>query len=253
MIWAQDPVAFSILELDVRWYGLVYALGFIFSEWFGWHRIKEHTKLTRKEWESGILGVFLFGVLGGRLGEFIFFSPEVILSDPLEILKVWHGGMAIQGGLIGAILWLWYWCRKNKVNPLLVTDALALPLAIVLVFGRGANWMNGELWGRPTGTDWGVIFPHVDNLLRHPSQLYEVAKNALLASAICLVERINSVPKIGLATTIFIGGYGVLRFIIEFFRESDQVFFWLTPGQLLCLAMIAGAVILAAKLNFWRK
>ena len=252
MIWAQDPIAFSILSLDVRWYGIIYALGFIFAEWYGWHRIKDSNKVTRKQWESAILGTFFFGVLGGRLGEFIFFSPEVLVSNPLEVLFIWHGGMAIQGGLIGALIWLWHWSRKHKVSPLLLTDALALPLAIVLIFGRWANWMNGELWGRPTGTDWGVIFPHVDELLRHPTQLYEVAKNTLLASIIFLVEKKQS-RTLGLATTILIGGYGILRFIIEFYRDSDIIFLGLTTGQLLCLAMIAGAGVLVYKLNIWRK
>lgn len=252
MIWAQNPVAFSILSLDIRWYGIVYALGFIFAEWYGWQRIKDSNKVTHKQWETVALGAFFFGVLGGRLGEFIFFSPEILFNNPTEIFKIWHGGMSIQGGLIGAVIWIWHWCNKHKVSPLLLTDALALPLAIVLIFGRWANWMNGELWGRPTGTDWGVIFPHVDDLLRHPSQLYEVAKNTLLATIIFLVEKKQS-RTLGLSTIILISGYGILRFIIEFYRESEIIFIGLTTGQLLSLAMLAGAGVLVYKLNIWRK
>lgn len=253
MIWNADPVAITILNLDIRWYGLVYAAGFLFSEWFGWHRIKETSNLTRQQWESCVLGIFFFGVLGGRLGEFVFFSPEVLIADPLEFFQIWHGGMSIQGGLIGAITWCWYWSRKHKINPLLITDALTLPLAIVLIFGRWANWMNGELWGRPTLAEWGVIFPHVDEVLRHPSQLYESAKNALLTLILIIFGTQGAQKKIGLQTAILITGYGILRFIIEFVRESDIVLIGLTTGQLLSLAMITGGSILAYKLNFWRK
>jgi len=253
MIWNADPVAFSIAEFDVRWYGLVYALGFFFCDWAGWQRIRGHGEMDKKTWEGFMLGVFITGVIGGRLGEFLFYQTDVLFSDPLEVLKIWHGGMSIHGGIISTILWIFFWGKSHKVSPLLLADALALPLAVILIFGRLANWMNGELWGRPTGTDWGVIFPHVDNILRHPSQFYESGKNLLLVGILAVVGSVPSWKKAGIQTAVFFAGYGVLRFIIEFYREPSSWIGPITTGQALCAAMILAAIALAWSQKFWRK
>jgi phosphatidylglycerol:prolipoprotein diacylglycerol transferase len=253
MIWDMNPVAFSIVNVDVRWYGLVYALGFFFCDWAGWKRIQGKISIQKKDWDNFILGVFITGVLGGRVGEFLFYQNDQMFSNPLEILKVWNGGMSIHGGVIAAVLWILYWSQKHKVSPLLLTDALTLPLAVVLIFGRLANWMNGELWGRPTETDWGVIFPHVDNVLRHPSQLYESAKNLVLVGILALVATKEGWKKSGIQTTLFLTGYGILRFVIEFYREPSSWVGPLTTGQALCVGMILAALILAWFQNFWRK
>lgn len=252
MIWDMNPIAFSILDIDVRWYGLVYALGFFFCDWAGWKRISQRNIITKKEWDTFILGVFITGVLGGRIGEFLFYQTDMIFSNPLEILKVWHGGMSIHGGVIAAIAWIVFWGKKHKISPLILTDTIALPLAIVLIFGRLANWMNGELWGRATGTDWGVIFPHVDNVLRHPSQLYESFKNLLLSAILLLVGMKESWKKAGIQTVIFLAGYGIFRFIIEFYREPSSWVGIVTTGQALCGTMILAALSLAWSQKFWR-
>lgn len=253
MIWNIDPIAFSILNFDIRWYGLVYALGFFFCDWMGWHRIKTHNKIQKSNWDNFILGAFILGVLGGRMGEFLFYSPFTFFTNPLEILQIWNGGMSIHGGLIAVVLWILYWSKRHKISPLLFTDALVFPLAIVLIFGRLANWANGELWGRPTGSAWGVIFPHVDNVLRHPSQLYEAGKNLLLACILGVVRFVQKEKRIGLQTAIFFGGYGLFRFIIEFYREPIHWLGIVSMGQLLCLFMIIGSIIFAWTQNFWRK
>ncbi len=253
MIWDMNPIAFSVLNVDVRWYGLVYALGFFFCDWAGWQRIRGHGKMDKKSWDNFILGAFICGVLGGRLGEFLFYQPELLFSNPLEILQIWHGGMSIHGGVIAAVLWILFWSRKHKLSPLLFTDALVLPLAVVLIFGRLANWMNGELWGRPTETNWGVIFPHVDNVLRHPSQLYESAKNLLLVGILALVGSVKCWKKAGVQTAVFFAGYGILRFVIEFYREPTSWVGSITTGQALCAGMILAALILAWTQKFWKK
>ncbi len=219
MIWNADPTAFSLFGFDIRWYGIVYALGFFFCDWMGWRAMKKKNVINKKQWDNFILGVFILGVLGGRFGEFLFYSPQTFWTDPLEILQIWKGGMSIHGGLISALLWIWFWCKKEKVSPLLLTDALVFPLVIVLIFGRITNWMNGELWGRPTNGNWGVIFPHVDFVPRHPSQLYEAGKYLVLALLLGGIHQLPRWQKPGVQTALFLAGYGILRFIIEFFRE----------------------------------
>ncbi len=253
MIWNANPIAFSVLNIDIRWYGLVYALGFFFCDWFGWKHISKLNIVNKKQWENCILGTFIIGVIGGRIGEFIFYSPSTFVTEPLEILKIWNGGMSIHGGVIASILWILFWSKKHKLSPLVFTDAIVLPLAIVLIFGRLANWANGELWGRPTGTDWGVIFPHVDSVLRHPSQLYESGKNLLLSGILLAISRLSLCQKEGIQTVVFFAGYGILRFIIEFYREPTTWLGSITTGQALCAGMVLFSIILAWSKNFWKK
>lgn len=242
--WNIDPVAFSLFGLDVRWYGLVYIVGFLFT--FLWIRKMwnqfSSTKLSKSDLEDVVFWTFFSGVIGGRLGEFLFFHPEVIWNNPLQILKIWEGGMSIQGGILFACIALFFWCRKHKVRLGEITDALVIPLSAALALGRIANFINGELVGRPTNSDWGVIFPHVDDLLRHPSQLYESGKNLLLVIILTLVFLYLKRKKIhrpGILTSIFITGYGILRFTIEaLWRAPDSQFGPFSSGQWLSLVMI---------------
>ncbi|MCF7917860.1 prolipoprotein diacylglyceryl transferase [Candidatus Gracilibacteria bacterium] len=253
MIWDFNPIAFSILGLDVRWYGLVYIGGFLLTLWLGYRlqKITLNSPFSKEQFENAIFGVFLSGILGGRLGEFLFYSPHTLLDNFWEVFKIWHGGMSIHGGLLGSLIFLIIWTRKNKIPLLSLTDILVLPLAITLVFGRIANFLNGELVGRPTGGEWGMIFPHVDNIFRHPSQLYESGKNAFLSILIAYFFMRGYWKKRGGGTVLFVGGYGILRFFIEFFREPDGMIGWLSTGQWLCLGMIFSAFLLAKKENFW--
>lgn len=251
MIWNCDPVALAVGPVEVRWYGLVYVAGFLLVQWLGRHWLeKKHPgTVTKNQWETLTLGVFVAGVIGGRLGEFLFFHPDTLLRDPLEVLKIWHGGMAIHGGLLGAVGWGWWWCRKNHVNPVLIADAVVLPLAITLIAGRAANWCNGELWGRPTGTDWGVIFPHVDDQLRHPSQLYESVKNLILSIVLGTLAWWRN-PRPGVLTGLFVLGYGVLRFVVQiFWREPTSLIAGVPVGA----ALSAGMAVIGAAILFWSR
>lgn len=253
MIWNFDPVAFSLLGISIRWYGLVYVLGFFLALQLGWHLQKSltPTKISKKNFENLTFGLFLWGVIGGRIGHFLFYNPSVFRTDIWEILKVWHGGMSIHGGLLGALIFAFLWYRKHGVRFLWITDIFTLPLAITLIFGRIANFLNGELVGRPTGTDWGVIFPHIDSTLRHPSQLYESGKNLLLVLLLLYFLRKGYGRKEGFCTAFFLFGYGVLRFGIEFVRAPDGVLWGLTHGQWLSLLMVGVAAFLAKKQYFW--
>ncbi|MDH3324911.1 MAG: prolipoprotein diacylglyceryl transferase [Candidatus Peregrinibacteria bacterium] len=246
-IWDIDPVAISILGLDVRWYGLAYVLGFFFALWFGQRHLKTFgLEISKPEFENMVFGVFFSGVLGGRIGEFLFYSPSTFWTNPVEILKVWHGGMSIHGGLLLAVIFLVVFCRKRKIPIFKILDLLVIPLAIALVFGRLANFINGELVGVPTDQTWGVVFPHVDEFLRHPSQLYEVVKNFVLAGILIFCFKKNKHLQEGFLFTVFLFFYGVFRFFIEFVREADGVIWFFSTGQVLCIIM-AGAAILIAR------
>ena len=139
MIWDFDPVAFSIAGLDVRWYGIAYVVGFFLS--LVWTR--KFLDIPKSETEDLIFGLFIAGIIGGRLGEFLFYNPEILASDPLEVLKIWNGGMSIHGGILGAFLWGLWWTRRRKISLLLVGDVISIPLAISLGLGRIANFLNG--------------------------------------------------------------------------------------------------------------
>ena len=183
MIWNFDPVALSVFGLDVRWYGLGYVVSFFLVLELGWRLLRTmsaHT-ISKKQWENLLFGMFVAGILGGRLGEFVFFSADILWENPMQVLYIWQGGMSIHGGIIGGSLYAWYFCRVHQLSLWRCFDAIALPLSIGLGVGRITNFINGELVGKPTHADWGVIFPHVDQLLRHPTQLYESLSMFLLA------------------------------------------------------------------------
>ena len=236
--WNLDPVALSLFGLDIRWYGIAYLLGFYITlKYLESNRKKKLPTLTKDQLESFIFSTFFIGVLGGRIGEFIFYSPATFFTDPLEILKIWHGGMSIHGGFLAALLWGFFWTRKNKISFWILADIIVIPLAIALVLGRAANFINGELVGIPTDQTWGVIFPHVDNLLRHPSQLYEVVKNLTIAAILIGIKNKFS-PKPGMLFLSFIFFYGFFRFFIEYFRTPDGIIGIFSTGQVLCLFMI---------------
>jgi len=256
MIWQDYAVAFSIFGLDVRWYGIAYVAGFFLTTYLGWWIFRkisftlnktegrDFQKLDFKQWEDLMFGIFFAGILGGRLGEFLFYSPQVFLNNPLELFQIWHGGMSIHGGLLGALIFTIYWTRKHKISLLDISDAVVIPLSITLGFGRITNFLNGELAGIPTNSNWGVIFPQVDNLLRHPTQLYESLGSFILAGILWLILE-KYAKRRGILTAIFLAGYGVTRFIIEFWKSPDG---WellgLSTGQWLCLVMIALAVFI---------
>jgi phosphatidylglycerol:prolipoprotein diacylglycerol transferase len=271
MIWNMNPVAFELGIFSVRWYGLVYVAGFLLVDWLApkisailvnvsGSTESARTNITKKIWSDITFGAFLCGVLGGRLGEFVFYNPSVFLSDPLEVLKIWHGGMSIHGGIIGAVLFLFFFARSQRLSLWHITDSVVVPVAFVLGLGRIINYVNGELVGIPTNSDWGVVFPHVDTLLRHPTQLYESATMFGLGVLLLGVFlRISNKRKAGQSklffesgmfqtgwlSGLFLVGYGVFRFVVECWKDSPDVLLGLTMGQVLCVVMIGlGGVVL---------
>ena len=250
-----DPVAISIGPLAVRWYGLMYLLAFVQFWWLGKHRIQTQAQLAKAGWTVqqlddllfyGVLGV----VLGGRLGQVLFYEPGFYWSHPLEILAVWKGGMSFHGGFLGVLVAMALYARKLQRNWLEITDFIAPLVPLGLAAGRIGNFINGELWGRvcDPSLPWGMIFPHVDNLPRHPSQLYQAGLEGLLLFIILWFFSRCARPR-GAVSAVFLIGYGAFRFIGEFFRTPDNGIFGLSEvismGQWLSLPMIfAGLAML---------
>ena len=250
-----DPVAISIGPLAVRWYGLMYLLAFVQFWWLGKHRIQTQAQLAKAGWTVqqlddllfyGVLGV----VLGGRLGQVLFYEPGFYWSHPLEILAVWKGGMSFHGGFLGVLVAMALYARKLQRGWLDITDFIAPLVPLGLAAGRIGNFINGELWGRVCDPilPWGTVVPHVDNLPRHPSQLYQAGLEGLLLFIILWLFSRCARPR-GAVSAVFLIGYGAFRFIGEFFRTPDNGIFGLSEvismGQWLSLPMIfAGLAML---------
>jgi len=239
-----DSLAFSIGPLKVHWYGLMYLFGFIGAWIYGVQRSRrEDLDWTRKQVEDVIFFGALGVILGGRLGYTLFYGWDIFINDPLSIFYIWKGGMSFHGGVIGVLLGGLWFSWRQKVSFLSTADMIAASSVFGLFLGRIANFINGELWGRPTDLPWAMVFPQAgDALARHPSQLYQFAGEGLLLFLI--LWRYSAGPRQpGQVSGMFLVGYGVLRFLAEFARQPDvflgTIAMGLTMGQLLCLPMVA--------------
>lgn len=252
-----DPIAFSIGPFVVRWYALAYLAGFI----LGWKYILYLSGLDKDKGEIKIKTIYgapvtkadvddflawcIMGViLGGRLGYVAFYQPQMILQDPLEILKVWHGGMSFHGGTLGVIAVIIIFSLRRHLPLLHFADLICCAVPIGLFFGRIANFINGELFGRVTTSPLGMVFPHGGNFPRHPSQIYEALLEGALLFVILfiLVHRPFIRHKAGMLSGLFLTGYALARMVAELFREPDiHIGFIagsLTMGQILSVPMM---------------
>jgi phosphatidylglycerol:prolipoprotein diacylglycerol transferase len=240
-----DPVAFSLGPLSVRWYGLMYLVAFVQFILLGRYRIRRNGGPLSVEQLDDLLFYGVLGVIiGGRLGQVLFYEPGYYLGHPLEVLAVWKGGMSFHGGFLGVLAAMALWSRKHRVAWFDVTDFIAPLVPLGLAAGRLGNFINGELWGRVASHDlpWAMAFPQSGDLLpRHPSQLYHVGLEGLALFAILWLYSSRPRPRAAVSG-VFLIGYGGLRFITEFFREPDHGIFGLSysisMGQWLSLPMV---------------
>jgi phosphatidylglycerol:prolipoprotein diacylglycerol transferase len=250
-----DPVAVSIGPLKVHWYGLMYLLAFLQFWWLGKRRLAARPELgmTEKGLDDlmfyGVLGV----VLGGRLGQVLFYDPGYYFSHPLEIIAVWKGGMSFHGGLLGVLAAVTFWSRRHKVSWLATTDYIAPLVPLGLAFGRIGNFINGELWGRVADASlpWAMVFPQAGDILpRHPSQLYQALGEGLALFIILWLYARKARP-IGAVSAVFLIGYGAFRSLAEYFREPDAGIFglsyFISMGQWLSLPMIAIGIFMLGR------
>lgn len=242
-----DPVLVSFGPLQVRWYGLMYLFGFLFSYLLVKFQLaRQKSPLLSSEQVLDLYFYLILGlILGARLGYVFFYNFKEYLHHPWELLAVWHGGMSFHGGLLGVLAASWYFCKKNKVPLLQLGDLFIVTAPIGLGLGRLANFINGELYGRITTVPWGMVFPQGGPWPRHPSQLYEALLEGLVLFGLLWFKK-DSRPFAGALVARFLFFYGVFRILIEFFREPDtQLGYFLgtlTMGQILSLLMILAAL-----------
>ena len=237
----------SIGPVEIRYYGLVYFLGFLLT-WLYFKKSSLGKSLFKKEEHADdfLLYSLISSILTARIFYILFYNLNSYLSNPIEILKFWHGGMSIHGGILGGILGIYIFSRKFKYNFLKLTDLVTLPLALGLVFGRIANFINAELYGRITSVKWAVKFPNAEGY-RHPSQLYESLKNLIIFSV--LFFKSKKPFKTGELTSIFLILYSLLRFFVEYVREPELYFLGLTMGQFLSLSTLIIGIVLYHKVK----
>ena len=243
-----DPIAIHIGTFGIHWYGLMYLIGFLAFLGLGKWQINHRTwhgwtiPMLDDALFFGALGV----ILGGRVGYVLFYQFSYFLQHPAEILAVWQGGMSFHGGFLGVLVAMWIFARKYKLKWLSIMDFVAPLVPIGLGAGRMGNFINGELWGRVTNTEFGMVFPKVDHLLRHPSQLYEFGLEGIVLFSMLWIYAAK--PRAtGAISALFLIGYGSFRFLAEYTREPDSYLGLLSMGfsmgQWLSLPMVL--------LGFW--
>jgi len=239
-----NPVAISAGSFEVHWYGLMYLVGFIGGWWLGRLRARRAGSTWRAEEIGDLLFYAALGVvLGGRVGYTLMYNFNGFISDPLVIFRIWQGGMSFHGGLLGVLVAMWWYGRQTGRTFFAVTDYLAPLIPLGLGAGRFGNFINGELWGRPTDLPWGMVFPFVDAQPRHPSMLYEMLLEGVALFLVLWLFSRKPRPTMAVSG-LFLLCYGSFRFGVEFVREPDAhlgfiAFGWMTMGHLLTLPMMA--------------
>jgi phosphatidylglycerol:prolipoprotein diacylglycerol transferase len=257
-----DPVLVRLGPLAIRWYALAYIAGILLGWLYARALIRTQrywggrAPLTVADFDDFVLWVTLGIILGGRIGYVLFYNPARFAADPLELFKLWTGGMSFHGGFAGCVIAVVWFARRRGISILSLGDLTCAAGTIGLFLGRIANFINGELWGRPTDAPWAMVFPDGGPLPRHPSQLYEAALEGLvLGGVLWLMIRAGALRRPGLVIGVFAVGYGLARIVCELFREPDAQlgFLWggLTMGMLLSVPLMLAGIgfIVAAKVR----
>ena len=249
-----DPILFSFGSISIRWYSLAYIFGIFLGWWLGKRIINHILKNSQiefniKEFDDLISYIIFSIILGGRIGYVIFYNPGYYISNPIDIFKIWQGGMSFHGALIGIIFGTYLFSLKRNINVFFLLDVIACVSPIGIFLGRIANFINGELIGKATKVSWSVIFPAIDSLERHPSQLYEAFLEGIVLFFILNRIIFKNNYKMGMCSCLFLIYYGIFRVISEYFREPDiqlgYLFNLFSMGTILSFFMIlAGLFIL---------
>ncbi len=252
-----DPVAFQIFSLEIRWYSLSYIIGILIG-WFLSKRIFISNNELREKFDDYITYLILGIIIGGRLGYVFFYNFEYYMNNFTDIFKVWQGGMSFHGGLLGIIFVSILFAKKNNHDPFKYLDVVAIVAPIGIFFGRIANFINSELYGIETNLPWGVKFLKIDNLSRHPSQIYEAIFEGIILLFILLYFRKKGFMKSpGIISGLFLIFYSIFRFLIEFLRVPDEqlgyLFFNFTMGQIMSfLFLLIGTFLTLKKNETWK-
>ena len=243
-----DPVAFQIMSFEIRWYSLAYILGIVVG-WILCKKIFIKNSDISEKFDDYITYLIIGVILGGRIGYVIFYNFSYYLDNIFDIFKIWQGGMSFHGGLLGVIASSYIFAKKNNQNPFFYLDQVSLVAPIGIFFGRLANFINSELYGKTTDVPWSVIFIKVDNLSRHPSQLYEaILEGIILFLILNYFMNKDYLKKPGLISGLFLIYYSLFRFFIEFLRVPDQqigyLFLNLTMGQIISLVFVSIGITL---------
>ncbi len=260
------PIPFTEISLDIRWYALSYIAGLVLGwQYILWLLRKDdiwptspsgavQKPATSDDIDDFLIWVTLGVILGGRLGYVFFYQPSILFNDPLGIFAVWTGGMSFHGGLIGVTLAGYIFCQRRKLSFLKMGDlsAAAVPIGIFLV--RIANFINGELWGKPSNVSWAMVFPNGGNVTRHPSQLYEALLEGLILFIVLWIatHRFGLLKRPGVLTGLFVAGYGIARIIVEFFREPDGHIGYLTGGFVTMGMVLSLPMVMIGAALIWR-
>ena len=253
-----DPIIINLGIFSLRWYSLAYIAGILLGWIYGKKileksKIKNSATLKLEDFDNLITYIIISIILGGRLGYVIFYNLNYYLINPLEILMIWKGGMSFHGGLIGVIFGTIFYSKKINQEPIFFLDILACVTPIGLFFGRIANFINSELYGKPTETSWGVVFPKIDNIPRHPSQLYEALLEGLVLFLILNIIIYKTNYRKGLCSSMFLIFYGFFRILSEIYREPDDhigyLFNLISTGSLLSVIMIISGIFMYLKLR----
>tara|TARA_B100000686_G_scaffold36171_1_gene37731 strand:- start:7299 stop:8099 length:801 start_codon:yes stop_codon:yes gene_type:complete len=253
-----NPVLVNIGFVEIRWYSLAYIFGILIGWWFGKKildfRIKaKNSSLGLESFDNLISYIIISMIIGGRLGYIIFYNFDYYLNNPIDIFKIWEGGMSFHGALVGVVIGTHLFAKSIETETLLFLDIIACVAPIGIFFGRIANFINGELFGKPTNLSWSVVFPEVDNVPRHPSQIYEAFLEGILLFLILIPFIYNKKIRTGYCSSLFLIFYGLFRILAEQFREPDlqigYFFNFFSLGSILSFFMVIAGILILLKIK----
>tara|TARA_Y100000816_G_scaffold243960_1_gene191416 strand:- start:121 stop:915 length:795 start_codon:yes stop_codon:yes gene_type:complete len=258
MVHNFDPIFIDFGIIQIRWYSLAYILGILIGWWYGKKLIKIQIEGNKqidylKNFDD-LIGYIIIGIIvGGRLGYILFYNFSFYIANPFEIFKVWNGGMSFHGGLLGVIITTYIFSNIKNLNFKIYFDTISCVAPIGIFLGRIANFINGELYGLPTEKPWGIIFPKIDNLARHPSQLYEAVLEGIILFLILNFFLLKKIFNDGKISFLFLILYGIFRILSEQFRQPDEhigyLMGYLSVGSILSIGMILFGILFLLKFN----